>query len=149
QGGGTPPLTYIWETNGVPIGPDPRFIGTGTNMLTVTNLSAADASVTYSVVVTNVAGAATNGGLTLSISAVTPDVLYAEDFPFVGPAGNPPITGAGWVSSAGAGTSIGLYQVGNNGIGDVFSYSGSATTNVYYTTDTNDIGLSGLPFVDI
>ncbi|HEX3628674.1 MAG TPA: immunoglobulin domain-containing protein [Verrucomicrobiae bacterium] len=149
QGGGTPPLTYIWETNGVPIGPDPRFIGTGANMLTITNLSAADGSMTYSVVVTNIAGAATNGGLRLNISAVTPDDLYAEDFPFVGPAGNPPITGAGWVSSAGSGTSIGLYQVGNDGIGDVFSYSSSATTNVYYTTDTNDIGLSGLPFGDI
>jgi hypothetical protein len=31
----------------------------------------------------------------------------------------------------------------------VFSYSPSATTNAYYTTDTNDTGLSGLPFVDI
>ncbi|MGH8023221.1 MAG: hypothetical protein ACRED1_06550, partial [Limisphaerales bacterium] len=145
---GTPPLTFIWETNGVPIGSDPRFIGTGTNVLTITNLSAADASVTYSVIVTNVAGGATNGGLTLNVSAVPADVLYAEDFPYLGPNGNLPITGVGWVSSASASTSGGIYQAGP-GLGDAFSYSSSATTNAYYTTDTNDFGLSGLPFMDI
>ncbi|HEY1789234.1 MAG TPA: immunoglobulin domain-containing protein [Verrucomicrobiae bacterium] len=148
EAAGTPPLTYIWETNGVAIGSDPRFIGTNTPVLTVTNLSLSDASVTYSVAVTNIAGSATNSGLSLNISAVPAGALYIEDFPYVGPNGNLPITGVGWVSSASANTSIGIYSAGG-GIGDVFSYSPTATTNVYYTADTNDIGLSGLPFIDI
>ncbi|HTQ50424.1 MAG TPA: immunoglobulin domain-containing protein [Candidatus Acidoferrales bacterium] len=145
---GSQPLTYIWETNGIPIGSDPRFIGTGSNMLTITGLTLNDASVTYSVIVTNVAGAKTNGSLALNVSSVPSGVLYAEDFPYVGPNGNLPITGVGWLSSAGSGTTIGIYSAGA-GIGDVFSYSSSANTNAYYTTDTNDVGLSGLPFVDI
>lgn len=148
EAAGTPPLTYIWKTNGVPIGNDPRFIGTGTNELTITNLSLSDGSVDYSVTVTNVAGTAVDTNLSLNISSVPADVLYAEDFPYVGPNGNLPISGVGWVSSASASTSVGIYEAGT-GLGDVFSYSPSATTNAYYTTDTNDIGLSGLPFLDI
>jgi hypothetical protein len=148
EAAGTPPLTYIWETNGVPIGNDPRFIGTGTNVLTITNLSASDASVDYSVTVTNVAGSAFDTNLSLSISTVPASLLYAEDFPYIGPSGNLPITGVGWVVSASSITSIGIYSAGG-GIGDAFSYASSATTNAYYTTDTNDIGLSGLPFLDI
>ncbi|MGH7980187.1 MAG: hypothetical protein ACREE6_12505, partial [Limisphaerales bacterium] len=148
EAAGTSPLTYIWETNGVPIGNDARFTGTTNAELTISNLSMSDASVVYSVIVTNLAGGATNGNLSLNISAVPAAVLYAEDFPYVGPNGNLSITGAGWVSSASAGTSVGIYEAGP-GLGDVFSYSGSATTNAYYTTDTNDIGLSGLPFADI
>jgi hypothetical protein len=148
EAAGTPPLTYIWKTNGVAIGSDPRFIGTNSPVLTVTNLSLSDGSVDYSVTVTNSAGSAFDTNLSLSISAVPAGVLYAEDFPYVGPNGNLPITGVGWVSSASASTSIGIYSAGG-GIGDVFSYSSAATTNAYYTTDTNDIGLSGLPFIDI
>jgi hypothetical protein len=147
--GGTPPLTFIWETNGIPIGTDPRFIGANTNELTITNLNVSDSSVTYSVIVSNTAGSATNSGLNLNISTVPSSLLYAEDFPFVGPSGNLPISGVGWISSASGSTSIGIYQVGSSGLGDSFSYSGSATTNAYYTTDANDIGLSGLPFIDI
>lgn len=148
EAAGTPPLTYIWETNGIPIGSDPRFIGVGNNELTITNLNLNDASAAYSVIVTNAGGSATNSGLALNISSVPSDLLYAEDFPYVGPNGNLPITGVGWVSSASASTSIGIYEAGA-GLGDVFSYASSATTNAYYTTDTNDIGLSGLPFMDI
>lgn len=145
--GGTTP-TVTWETNGVPIGNDPRFIGINSNILTITNLSLSDASVTYSVIVANATGAQTNGGLALNVSTVPSGVLYAEDFPYVGPSGNLPITGVGWVSSASASTSIGIYEAGS-GEGDVFSYTTTTTTNAYYTTDTNDIGYSGLPFVDI
>ncbi|MGH7975079.1 MAG: hypothetical protein ACREC8_00295, partial [Limisphaerales bacterium] len=101
-----------------------------------------------SVIVTNFFGSATNGSLQLIVSNVPPGLLYAENFPYVGPNGNLPISGVGWVSAASASTSIGIYSAGP-GLGDVFSYSSAATTNVYYTTDTNDTGLSGLPFVDI
>lgn len=145
---GTPPLTYIWETNGVPIPAGGRYLGTGTNQLTITNINANDALVSYSVIVSNATGTATNSGLTLNVSPVPSGLLYAEEFPYVGPNGNLPITGVGWVSSAPANTSIGIYEPGP-GLGDVFSYSPVATTNAYYTTDTNDVGLSGLPFGDI
>ncbi|MGD1089698.1 MAG: immunoglobulin domain-containing protein [Verrucomicrobiota bacterium] len=145
---GTPPLTYIWETNGVPVPSGGRYFGTTNNMLTITNLNANDALISYSVIVTNVAGAATNSGLTLIISNVPPNLLYAEDFPYVGPSGNLPIGPVGWASSASASTVVGIYEAGT-GLGDVFSYSPAATTNAYYTTDTNDVGYSGLPFGDI
>ncbi len=148
QAAGTPPLTYIWETNGVPLTSGGRYIGTSSNMLTITNITAADALVTYSVIVTNVTGSATNSGLTLNVSAVPDGLLYAESFPYVGPNGNLPITGVGWLSAASADTVVGIYQPGP-GLGDVFSYAPTATTNIYYTTDTSDTGLSGLPFVDI
>jgi len=147
---GTPPLTYIWETNGVPIGNDPRFLGLNSGELTITNVNLNDASVAYSVIVTNIAASATNSGVVLNVTSVPPDLLYAENFPFIGPSGdnNIPLTTAGWVAS-GTG-SFGIYSAqGTGGLGDGFSYSGTATTNVYYTTDTNDIGLSGLSFTDI
>lgn len=145
---GTKPLTYIWETNGVPLTSGGRYFGTTNNMLTITNLNANDALAAYSVIVTNIIGSATNSGLTLVVSNVPPNLLYAEDFPWIGPSGNLPITGVGWASSAPATTVVGIYQVGG-GVGDCFSYSTVATTNAYYTTDTNDTGYSGLPFVDI
>jgi hypothetical protein len=145
---GTPPITYTWETNGVPIGNDPRFIGTGGNMLTISNLNLSDASVTYSIVAGNAAGSATNGNLSLNVSAVPPSLLYAEDFPYIGPNNDLPITGVGWLRSAPASTVVNIYSAGG-GLGDAYSYAPSATTNAYYTTDTNDIGLSGLPFIDI
>ncbi|HXB59392.1 MAG TPA: hypothetical protein VNU95_07495, partial [Candidatus Acidoferrales bacterium] len=145
---GTQPLTYIWETNGVPIGNDPRFFGITNNELSISNLSLNDASATYSVIVTNIAGSATNSGLTLSVSSVPSGLLYAEDFPYVGPNGNLPLSDVGWVASASASTSVGIYESGP-GLGDCFSYSPSATTNAYYTMDTNNTGLTGLPFVDI
>ncbi|HXT12010.1 MAG TPA: hypothetical protein VN873_10650 [Candidatus Angelobacter sp.] len=148
QASGTPPLTFIWESNGVPLPSGGRWIGVNSNELTITNLTAEDAAATYSLVVTNIAGAVTNDNLTLVLSNQPPELLYAENFPYVGPNGNLPISGVGWASSASSGTSVGIYQDGT-GRGDVFSFSPSATTNLYYTTDTNDIGLSGLPFVDI
>ena len=73
--------------------------------------------------------------------------MYAETFPYVGPNGNLPLTGVGWQAVA-PGGSYGIYSAGP-GLGDVFSYSASATTNAYFTTVTNDTGLSGLPFVAI
>ena len=63
------------------------------------------------------------------------------------PNGNLPITGVGWAAVA-PGGAFGIYSAGP-GLGDVFSYSATATTNAYFTTVTNDTGLSGLPFVTI
>ena len=143
---GTPTLVYRWKTNGVTINGG-RYVGAQTSMLTITNCNTNDALVTYSVVVTNFFGSATNGGMTLIVSNVPSGLLYAETFPYLGPNGNLPITDVGWVAASAGGD--GIYPVGNSGLGDVYSYSGTAATNAYYTTDTNDTGLSGLPFVDI
>lgn len=147
---GTQPLTYIWESNGVPLPSGDRYLGLDTGTLTITNVNANDASVSYSVIVTNVANAVTNSGLSLNVSTVPDGLLYAELFPYSGPtaAGNLSLGGAGWVVAAPGSTSVGIYQAGA-GSGDCFSYSPTATTNLYYTTDTNDTGFSGLPFVDI
>ncbi len=144
---GAPTLVYAWKTNDVNV-TGARFVGANTTSLTITNANASDALWNYSVVVTNFFGKATNSGLSLTVNPVPAGLLYAETFPYVGPNGNLPITGVGWVSAANGSTAIGIYQA-SPGIGDVFSYSPVATTNVYYTTDTNDTGLSGLPFGDI
>jgi len=144
---GSPPLSYIWLTNGVPLQEGGRYVGTTNNLFTITNINAGDASVTYSVIITNVAGAVTNSGLTLNVQSVPVNYLYAESFPYVGPNGTLPLTGVGWATAAGAGA-FGIYLAGP-GLGDVFSYSGAATTNAFFTTVTNDTGLSGLPFVAI
>ena len=144
---GTPTLVYKWMTNGVTINGG-KYVGAQTTMLTITNCNVNDGLPTYSVIVTNFFGSATNGGMQLIVSNVPPGLLYAEIFPYVGPNGNLPISGVGWVSAASTTTSIGIYESGP-GLGDVFSYSSAATTNAYYTSDTNDTGLSGLPFVDI
>lgn len=149
---GSKPLTFIWESNGVPLPSGDRYLGLNTSTLTITNVTIDDASINYSVIVTNIAGAATNSGLTLNVSSVPDGLLYAELFPYIGPSGsgNLPITGTGWAVAASAGTGVGIYQDGGTGSpGDVFSYAPTATTNIYYTTDTNDVGSSGLPFVDI
>jgi Immunoglobulin I-set domain len=144
---GTPTLVYQWQTNGVNLSGG-RYSGTTSNTLTITNCNLNDASPTYSVVVTNFFGKATNSNLQLIVTSVPSGLLYAETFPYVGPNGNLPITGVGWLSAAPISTVVGIYSAGP-GLGDVFSYSPVATTNAYYTTDTNDIGVSGLPFVDI
>jgi hypothetical protein len=144
---GSPTLAYSWETNGIAIAGG-RFLGTNSNLLTITNVNANDALPTYSVAVTNFFGAATNGGLALVVNSRPPDMLYSETFPYVGPNGNLPITGVGWQGAFQGVTGIYLQNNGSS-IGAVFSYSGVATTNLYYTTTTNDTGLSGLPFVAI
>src|SRR5690348_11175515 len=142
-----PLLNYQWQTNGVNI-TGGRYLGTAGNTLTITNCNLNDAGSFYMVVVTNKFGSATNSNLQLIVSNVPPGLLYAENFPYLGPNGNNPITGVGWLVAAPASTGIGIYQTGG-GLGDCFSYSPVATTNAYYTTDTNDAGISGLPFVDI
>ncbi len=145
-----PLLAYQWQTNGVNLSGS-RYIGTNSNYLTISNCNAADGLVTYSVVVTNLFGSATNSGNQLIVSNVPPGLLYAETFPYAGPGGpniNLPIGSVGWVGAASANSSYGIYYSAA-GVGDFYSYSSAATTNVYYTTDTNDVGYSGLPFVDI
>ena len=148
QAAGTAPLGYIWETNGIPLPLGDKFIGVNSNILTITNINAGDAAAVFSVVVTNSAGAATNSTFSLVLSNQPPELLYVENFPYLGPGGNLPLSGVGWGVSAPGSTSVGIFRVAA-GVGEVFSFSPSATTNAYYFTATNDFGQSGLPFVNI
>ena len=145
---GAPTLKYFWKTNGVTVS-GARYVGAQTTTLTITHVNLNDANPTYSVVVTNFFNKATNDGLNLIVSPVPAGLLYAETFPYIGPNGNLPLTGVGWQAAA-PGGAFGIYSAaGTGGMGDVFSYSATATTNAYFTTDLLDTGLSGLPFVDI
>jgi hypothetical protein len=158
---GTPTLVYRWQTNGVNIGiganvassTGSHYLGAQTTLLIITNVSANDALLgitNFSVVVTNFFGKATNSGITLNVITPPPGLLYAELFPLVGSDGGASLPGVGW-AAASSGT-YGIFSQGGNsfgstvGGGTVFDYAGAAATNVFYTTITNDPGLSGLPF---
>jgi hypothetical protein len=144
---GTPTLRYRWQTNGVDLTAGGKYIGVTTNILTITNITADDGAVGYTMIVTNFTGGATNATRNLVVVSRPPSLLYAELLPYVGPSGNLPITGVGWAQAV-SGTSRGIFQSGP-GLGIFFDFSTPACTNVYFTTVTNDMGLSGLPFVAI
>jgi hypothetical protein len=146
---GTKPITYTWTTNGVALTDGSKYSGSATNMLTISNCNSGDAAVTYSVSVTNSAGGQTNStAFTLTVNPVPTGWLYAETYPYIGINGNLPLTGVGWANASSTGTVVGIFQSGT-GLGAVFDYSPNVGTNLNYTTDTNDTGFSGLPFVDI
>jgi hypothetical protein len=143
---GTPPLTFIWLTNGVAVAEGIKYSGTSNNILTISNVTADDAALTYSLIVTNAGGGATNSGFTLTAEAVPDDILYSETYPYVGPNGNLPLAGVGW-QTVGQGPA-GIFSSGP-GLGIVFSYSADPTTNLYFVTPASDAGASGLPFEPI
>ncbi|HET7625084.1 MAG TPA: hypothetical protein VFM25_07450, partial [Verrucomicrobiae bacterium] len=152
---GTLPLSYQWTTNDVPLTEGGKYIGVANNTLTITNVSLDDATangVVYSVTATNIAGMtnAPAGSLALNVLPRPSDMLYSETLPYVGPSGNLSLTDVGWANAFGAGASGGIFSVGF-GQGAYFDYSGFTTTstNLAYTTFTNDTGLSGLPFAPI
>jgi hypothetical protein len=146
---GTKPITYTWQTNSVTLVNGSKYAGAATNMLTISNCNSGDASATYSVSVTNSAGGQTNStAFTLTVNPVPAGWLYAETYPYIGVSGNLPLTSVGWANASSAGTVVGIFQSGT-GFGAVFDYSPNVGTNLNYTTDTNDTGFSGLPFVDI
>jgi hypothetical protein len=153
---GTPPLTYKWTLTtpgGFTVlkdgatGTGSFISGSAGNLVTISNLGAADAG-SYSVEVSNPFGTddstnyATN---TLTVNPVPGGVLYAETFPFVGPfpAGESP-TAVGWFAAAPANTSSLNY--GDN----FYAYESSAATTGLFTSSATDVpGLSGLPFTNI
>jgi hypothetical protein len=146
---GTLPITYTWQTNGVTLTDGTKYTGSATNFLTISNCTAGDGAATYSVSVTNIAPPGqTNSSFTLTVNPVPAGWLYAETYPYVGISGNLPLTSVGWAAASSAGTTVGIFQNGT-GIGACFDYSPNIGTNLNYTTDTNDTGFSGLPFVDI
>ena len=149
---GTQPLVYSWATNSVTLANGSKYAGATSNVLTISNCNAGDAATTYSVMVTNSAGVATNtNSFTLTVNPVPAGWLYAETFPYstisVSTA-NLGLNTVGWANALSAGSVVGIFQSGT-GFGAVFDYSPNIGTNLNYTTDTNDTGFSGLPFVDI
>jgi Immunoglobulin I-set domain len=145
---GSNPKTYTWQGNGVTLTDGSKYSGTATNILTISNCNSGDAAIAYTVGVTNSAGGQTVSGFTLTVNPLPAGTLYNESYPYIGVTGNLPLTGVGWANVSITGTVVGIFQSGT-GLGAVFDYSPSAGVNLNYTTDTNDTGFSGLPFVDI
>jgi Immunoglobulin I-set domain len=146
---GTSPITYTWQTNGVTLTDGTKYTGSSNNFLTISNCTAGDGAATYSVSVTNIAPPGqTNSSFTLTVNPVPAGWLYAETYPYTGPSGNLGLGTVGWASVSISGTGVGIFSTGT-GTGAVFDYAPGIGTNLNYTTDTNDTGFSGLPFVDI
>ncbi len=151
---GTKPLSYYWQSNGVPLVDGGRFSGTRTNVLTILN-AGTDDQAAYSVIVSNSVG--TDDSLNYAISILTvnsvpPGLLYAEMLPYVGPtaAQNYPMGLVGWGNAIPDAPNR-LYQ-NSSGDGAAYAYEPSGSTPVttaFYTTTSLDTGTSGLPFPSI
>ena len=147
---GTANLVDRWSTNGVNLNNGGRISGANSNVLTIINVNSNDGIPSYNLVVTNLLGRVTNSGMTLTVLTPDPGLLYAELFPFAAPIGtsaNLSAVNVGWAATPAAGGTI-IFQ-NTTGIGACFSYNGTPATNAYYTTITNDTGISGLPFPNI
>jgi len=70
---GTDPLIYHWQNNSVNLTDNGRISGSTTNILTITNVSAADDG-NYDVVVTNIGGSTASSSVQLTV--VTPVSAY-------------------------------------------------------------------------
>lgn len=152
---GTAPLAYTWTfapaAGGNPVtiangtngsGTGSFIIGALTNLLSISNVSSADAG-TYSVKVGNLYGADYSSNYTtntLTVNPLTNDILYAETFPFVGPfAPSSSVTNVGWNSTLATPT---LEDADYT-----FAYAtGAKTVAVYAATNTATASFPGIPF---
>jgi hypothetical protein len=144
---GSQPLTYYWQFNGAPIVNGPGVSGANSNLLTLLNVSSADAG-QYTLIASNTAGTDSSANYlttVLTANAVPTGLLYDESFPFVGPlAGNYPMSSVGW-SLAAPDSPARLFQVAA-GTGAFYTYEGALGTTAFYATTSTDNGVSGLPF---
>jgi hypothetical protein len=156
---GAPPLTYTWKLiapGGATTILDDGATGTGsyitgatTNLITISNVSSADAG-TYTVEVGNQYGADYGTNYTTNTLTVNPlpgDVLYAETFPVVGPfaTGESP-TEVGWFEAVSPTDNPNRLD----GSGGLFAYETNTATIGFFTSAASDVsGLSGLPFPSI
>ena len=120
------------------------IIGALSNLLTISNLSAADAG-SYSVEVANMYGADYSTNYitnTLIVNPLTNNILYAETFPFVGPFPvDESLASVGWRSTIGPSL---------DERGSVYAYDTVAKTVAFYASTNTDVaGLSGTPFTAI
>lgn len=157
----SPPFTYGWTTNGVPVHDGGRISGTTTATMTIANLTTNDNQMQIVAFVTNSAGYdesdsgdAYGQATTLTVTNPPVGLLYLEAVPFVGPvSGNYSISSIGWAEAV-SGTPFTVFRAGtagtiSQGVGAVFAFLGSAGTTVYYTTTATDTNQAGLPFPNI
>jgi hypothetical protein len=147
---GNQPLTYYWEKDGSPVVNSGNISGANSNVLSILNVSAADAG-SYFLIVSNSAGTDSSANYISTVLTVNErpfDLLYLEAFPFVGPViANYPVMDVGWSAAVPTAPNR-LFQAGA-GDGGVFNYEGAAYTTAFFATTVSDTGISGLPFPTI
>ena len=152
---GTEPFAYEWSRDLVPLSDGGRVSGSGTDVLTISGVTAGDA-LEYSVYVSNDAGhddSFYHHVHGLSVVPVPGGMLYAEQFPFAGPgAGNKLLGLVGWAADVPSSPDR-LWKVSGEGTNDAagasFAYEAGAAESMIYTTAALDPGLSGLPFAPL
>jgi hypothetical protein len=147
---GTQPFTYVWEKDGVILTNNSRISGATNSVITIKNVSDSDVGNYTAIVSNSVSGfdTSTTVPATLTVDAVPSDYLYAETFPFVGPAFvDSPLSAVGWTN----GIPDGPNRLFSNGAGNgaFFAFEGFATTTAFLATTNTDAGASGLPFPKI
>jgi len=158
--GGSPPLAYQWSWNGAPVA------GATTSALTIAQAQSTDVG-TYAVTVTNAFGGIQSGSATLTVTTVSPGVLWNVDFAAynhveVGPAATGLTTNDYWnnytapwqpfgalgnlVSADGSATTVGL-TVQNGGGHWAFSYPDLMYSTYLYAIDPGDtiVTITNLP----
>jgi hypothetical protein len=73
-GAGTPPYTYGWKKNGAAIGSTSKYSGTNAATLIISNLTQADDSTNYTVLVTNASGSVTSTMGSLVVYVPQPNI---------------------------------------------------------------------------
>jgi uncharacterized repeat protein (TIGR03803 family) len=134
---GSKPLYYRWQRSGTNLSDAANISGATTSVLTIANVSSADAA-TYAVVVTNASGSITSAGATLAIiSSNAPDVTLTTLYSFSGG-----IDGANpnGLTLATNGVLYGTTQHGgSNGLGTIFQLNPSGSpVGLYSFTGSND-----------
>ena len=127
---GSTPLFYRWQRAGTNLNDGGNISGATTSILSVGNVSAADAG-TYAVVVTNANGSTTSAGATLAaISSNAPDLTLSTLYSFSG--GNDGANPNGLILATN-GILYGTTQYGGtNGSGTIFQVnSASALLGIY------------------
>jgi hypothetical protein len=147
---GTQPVTYYWQFNGNTLTNGGNISGANSNVLTLVNVNDASAG-QYSLLASNSAGTDSSANYVtteLTVDDAPTNLLYAEEFPFVGPlSGNYPVSAVGWLAAV-PDAPTRLYQI-QAGEGAVYNSESVAGTTAFYATTASDTGLSGLPFPNI
>jgi hypothetical protein len=150
---GTAPLTYSWTHDGGPTLPNGPT-GTGsvisgatTSQITISNISASDVGV-YSVVVANGSGSDNLANYVTNYLEVLPrgpEILYSEQFPFIGPLSYATtLSNVGWRVTSSATANPGPNRLDNQN--QLYAFEPAARTMAFFTATNFDNGVSGLTF---
>jgi hypothetical protein len=133
---GTAPLSYQWQVNGTNLVNGGQFSGATTNMLTISNTQTTNNG-SYTVIVTNLAGAATSSNAVLTVTNVPPTITVQPKNQSIVLGSN--VTFA--VTATGTGPLSYQWQVNGTNLVNGGFISG-ATTNMLTISDvqTNDSG---------